>query len=170
LGDRRKFKDPTRYIVSAVRAAYDREPIANAQPLVNALFRLGQAPYNRQTPDGYPLTEAAWASPGQMATRFEVARQFGAGHGALFRPEPAAAAAPAMATAAPAAPDPQAKQAEALLQREAQQRALPGLQQPPHQRHWLASLSPSTRAALDQAKTPQEWNTLFFSSPEFMLR
>jgi uncharacterized protein (DUF1800 family) len=173
-GDRRKFKDPTRYIVSVVRAAYDREPIFNAQPLVNALYRLGQAPYNRQTPDGYPLTEAAWASPGQMATRFEVARQLGAGLGALFRPElapaPTVMAGGAMMMAAAAAPDPQAKEAEARKQREAQQRALPGLQQPPQHRPWLASLSPATRAALDQAKTPQEWNTLFFSSPEFMLR
>lgn len=171
-GDRRKFKDPTRYIVSAARAAYDREPIANAQPLVNALYRMGQAPYNRQTPDGYPLSEAAWASPGQMAVRFEIARQLGAGNAGLFRAE-AAAPAPAMGAmmmAAAATPDPQAKEAEAQKQREAQQRALPQLAKPQLQRAWQALLSPATRAALEQAKTPQEWNTLFLSSPEFMLR
>jgi uncharacterized protein (DUF1800 family) len=179
-GDRRKFKDPTRYVVSAARAAYDREPIANAQPLVNALYRMGQAPYNRQTPDGYPLTEAAWASPGQMATRFEIARQLGAGHAGLFRPEaPAASAAMTAAgmggaammnTAMAGADTAQNKEAEAQKQREAQQRALPQLAKPQLQRSWQAVLSPATRAALDQAKTPQEWNTLFLSSPEFMLR
>ena len=30
------------------------------------------------------------------------------------------------------------------------------------------SLSPATRAALEQATSPQEWNALYLSSPEFM--
>jgi hypothetical protein len=30
------------------------------------------------------------------------------------------------------------------------------------------TLSQATRAALDQAGSPQEWNTLFLASPEFM--
>jgi uncharacterized protein (DUF1800 family) len=145
-----KFKDPTHYIVSAVRLAYDREPIVNAQPLVNALYRMGQAPYNRQTPDGYPLDEAAWASPGQMAVRFEVARQIGGGNANLFRPDGAA-------------PDP-------AQQKQAQARALPQLKRPQIQQSWQAALSPATRAALDSATTPQEWNAYFLAAPEFMVR
>jgi uncharacterized protein (DUF1800 family) len=145
-----KFKDPTHYIVSAVRLAYDREPIANAQPLVGALYRMGQAPYNRQTPDGYPLDEAAWASPGQMAVRFEVARQIGSGHANLFRPDGAAA-------------DP-------AQQKDAQARALPQLNRPEVSRSWQAALSPATRAALDRATTPQEWNAYWLAAPEFMVR
>jgi uncharacterized protein (DUF1800 family) len=121
-----KFKDPTHYIVSALRVAYDREPIANAQPIVSALYRMGQAPYNRQTPDGYPLDEAAWSSPGQMAVRFDVARQLGAGNAGLFRPDGAP-------------PDP-------VQQKEAQARALPQLNRPQVQRSWQAALSATTRA------------------------
>jgi uncharacterized protein (DUF1800 family) len=145
-----KFKDPTHYIVSAVRVAYDREPIVNAQPIVGALYRMGQAPYNRQTPDGYPQGEAAWASPGQMAVRFEVARQIGGGNANLFRPDGAA-------------PDP-------AQQKEAQMRALPQLDKPQVRRSWQAALSPATRAALDRATTPQEWNAYFLAAPEFMIR
>jgi uncharacterized protein (DUF1800 family) len=145
-----KFKDPTHYIVSAVRLAYDREPLVNAQPLVNALYRMGQAPYNRQTPDGYPMDEAAWASPGQMAVRFEVARQIGSGNANLFRPDGAAA-------------DP-------AQQKDAQARALPQLNRPQIRQTWQAALSPATRAALDRATTPQEWNAYFLAAPEFMVR
>jgi uncharacterized protein (DUF1800 family) len=145
-----KFKDPTHYIVSAVRLAYDREPIVNAQPMVNVLYRLGQAPYNRQTPDGYPLDEAAWASPGQMALRFEVARQMGSGNAALFRADGAA-------------PD-------LAQQKETQARALPQLNRPQVNQSWQAALSPATRAALARATTPQEWNAYFLAAPEFMVR
>jgi uncharacterized protein (DUF1800 family) len=146
-----KFKDPTRYVVSAVRLAYDDTPIVNAQPMVGWLYRMGQAPYNRQTPDGYPLDEAAWASPGQMAVRFEVARQIGNGNAGLFRAEGAA-------------PD-------AAQQRQAQAQALPQLNGSALLRQsWQAMLSPGTRAALGQATSPQEWNAYFLAAPEFMVR
>ena len=29
-------------------------------------------------------------------------------------------------------------------------------------------LAPATRTALDQATSPQDWNTLYLSSPDFM--
>ena len=90
-----KFKDPMHYVVSAVRLAYDERPIQNTAPMLGWLGRLGELPYNRQTPDGYPLDESAWASPGQMATRFEIARIVGSGSAGLFRPEGASADAPA---------------------------------------------------------------------------
>ena len=69
-----RFKDPMHYVISALRLGLDRQPIADTQPLLGWLARLGEAPYNRPTPDGYPLDEAAWASPSQMAARFDVAQ------------------------------------------------------------------------------------------------
>jgi len=141
----RKFKDPQHYLLSGLRAAYGGmgEPavIQNSAPLQAWLRRLGQGLYDKQTPDGYPLTAAAWNSAGQLSTRFELARSLAAGPAALFKPEglPAGAAAP---------PAPRPLLAQAL--------------QPP--------LSPTTRAALAQAATPLDWNALLLSSPEFMYR
>jgi uncharacterized protein (DUF1800 family) len=74
-----KFKDPMRFVVSAVRFAYDGRPISNTRPLLNWLNGLGEAPFAHQTPDGYPLTELNWASSGQMSRRFEIARLIGSG-------------------------------------------------------------------------------------------
>src|SRR5258706_10764165 len=79
-----KFKDPVHYVVSAVRLAYDDKPILNANPIVGWVNRLGEAFYNRQTPDGYPLTEAAWSSSGQMTARFQIARAIGSGTSGVF--------------------------------------------------------------------------------------
>ena len=50
-------------------------------------------PFGRPTPDGYPLTELAWASSGQMSRRFEIARAIGSGSAGLFDPEDGGAAA-----------------------------------------------------------------------------
>ena len=80
----RKFKDPMHYVVSALRLAYEDRPISNSAPVLGWLNRLGQGLYNRETPDGYPLTQVAWASPGQMTTRFELAKAIGAGRINLF--------------------------------------------------------------------------------------
>ena len=63
-----------RFVVSAVRFAYDGRPISNTRPMLNWLNGLGEGPYGHQTPDGYPLTELNWASSGQMSRRFEIAR------------------------------------------------------------------------------------------------
>jgi uncharacterized protein (DUF1800 family) len=82
-----KFKDPMHYVISTLRLAYDGKPIANTHPPLNWLNALGEAPFGRQTPDGYPLTEAWWASSGQMSRRFEIARAIGAGSAGLFEPE-----------------------------------------------------------------------------------
>lgn len=75
----RKFKDPMHYVVSSARLALDdRPPPDAAMPgLLMWLARMGQLPDDHQTPDGYPLVQAAWASPGQMTTRFEFARIVG---------------------------------------------------------------------------------------------
>jgi uncharacterized protein (DUF1800 family) len=138
----RKFKDPMHYVVSAVRLAYDARPIQNTQPMLGWLGRLGELPYNRQTPDGYPLDESAWASPGQMATRFEIARAIGTGSAGLFRAEGAS-------TDAPAFP----RLASAFFYASVE-----------------PTLGSATRDALERATSPQEWNVFLLSSPEFMMR
>ena len=74
-----KFKDPMHYAVSAVRATYGQQVILNAQPMLNWLNRMGEPLYGHETPDGYPMTDAAWSGPGEMETRFEIARQIGLG-------------------------------------------------------------------------------------------
>jgi uncharacterized protein (DUF1800 family) len=87
----KKFKDPVHYVYSAVRIAYDGQPMPEPARVLGWLGRLGEPLYLRQTPDGYPMTRGDWSSAGQMAVRFEVARAIGY-------------AAPAdMATAMPAA-------------------------------------------------------------------
>jgi uncharacterized protein (DUF1800 family) len=139
----RKFKDPMHYVVSSLRLAYDGKYIANAAPAVGWLNRLNEGLYNRQTPDGYPMDEAAWSSSGQMSTRFEVAKAIGSGSAGLFRVEgPAPSERPAF---------PQLSNAlyhDALAQ----------------------TLSAATRAALEATGSPQEWNVVLLSSPEFMFR
>ena len=83
------FKDPWEYVISATRLAYDGSVVVNAGPMLNALRQLGEPPFGRETPDGFPMMEAAWASPGQMTTRFDIAKSLvggnGNGNGALFR-------------------------------------------------------------------------------------
>jgi uncharacterized protein (DUF1800 family) len=138
-----KLKDPTHFVVSAVRLAYDTKVVLNTGPMQGWLSRLGQAPYNRQTPDGYPLDEAAWAGPGQLNTRFEIARAIGSGSAGLFKTE---------------GPPPR------------ERAAFPQLANPLYFEAIAPRLSAATRQALDQAASPQEWNLLLLASPEFMHR
>ncbi len=139
----RKFKDPMHYVVSAVRLSYDGRPILNAAPMLGWLGRLGQGLYNRQTPDGYPLDEAAWSSSGQMTTRFEIARIIGSSSAGLFRSEgPAPVDAP----------------------------AFPQLSNALYHGSLAPTFGERTRAALAASSSPQEWNVLLLSSPEFMYR
>ena len=139
----RKFKDPVHYVVSAVRLTYDDKVILNAAPMLNWLSRMAEPLYGRQTPDGYPLTQAGWASPGQMATRFEIAKAIGTGSNGLFKPE-----------------GPQTQERPAF----------PQLANALYYQSLQKSLAPATREALEQAASPQEWNTLLLSSPELMHR
>jgi uncharacterized protein (DUF1800 family) len=138
-----KFKDPLHYVVSAVRLAYDAKPILNANPMLNWLGRMGEPPYGRQTPDGYPLGASGWASPGQMSTRFEIAKAIGSGSAGLFKTD---------------GPQPQERPAFPLL---ANALYFQSIQQ---------TLAPATRRALEQAASPQEWNTFLLASPEMMHR
>ena len=129
-----KFKDPVRYVFSAVRLAYGDRPVVNTVPVQNWLNRMAEGLYNHATPDGYSLRSEAWNGPGQLAVRFEIARQIGAGPAGLF----------------------------------AGQAAFPQLQNALYFADLRRTLSPATLAALDQATSPQDWNFLFLSSPEFM--
>ena len=141
LAPNAKFKDPMRYVLSAVRLAYDEKVILNTLPIQNWLNRLGEGLFNHQTPDGYSLAAAAWNGPGQMMLRFEIARQIGSGSAGLFKPD------------APNAVD---------------QPAFPLIQNSIFFNGLRQTLSPTTLEALDLAVSPQDWNTLFLSSPEFM--
>src|SRR5216684_3983425 len=138
-----KFKDPVHYVVSAVRLAYDDKAILNAGPMINWLGRMGEPLYARPTPDGFPLTRTEWASAGQMATRFEIARTLGYGAAGLFRAE---------------GPQP------------AERPAFPQLANALYYESMQRTLAEPTRQTLDQATSPQEWNMLLLASPEFMNR
>ena len=136
-----RFKDPVRYVFSAVRLAYDTKVVVNTAPIQNWLNRLAEGLYNHQTPDGYAMTSAAWDGPGQMIMRFEIARQIGSNSAGLFKPMEADAA---------------------------ELPAFPLLQNDLYFAELRYRLDAPTRAALDKAISPQDWNTLFLSSPEFM--
>jgi uncharacterized protein (DUF1800 family) len=136
-----KYKDPMQFVLSAVRLAYDTKVILNAGPILNWLNRLGEGLYNHQTPDGYPMTAAAWNGPGQMATRFEIARVIGSNAAGMFKSP---------------APD------------GVEQPAFPRIASAFYFNAVQPTLSAATREALDRATSPQEWNALFLSSPEFM--
>ena len=87
------------------------------------------------------MTSASWNGPGQMIVRFEIARQIGSGSAGLFKPD------------TPNAVD---------------QPAFPLLQNALYFNGLRQTLGPATLAALDKAISPQDWNALFLSSPEFM--
>ena len=134
-----KFKDPMHYVLSSVRLAYDGRTISNSRPLLDWLNALGEAPFGRQTPDGYPLNAASWESPGQMSRRFEIARAIGTGNVHLFDPEDGATA------------------------------TTTGFPQLSNRLYYQAIepfLSANTRTALNQASSSQEWNTFLLASPE----
>ena len=138
-----KFKDPLRFVVSAVRLAYDTKTISNVGPMLNWINRLGEPLYGRATPDGYALQSAAWASPGQLTTRFEVAKAIGSGSAGLFRTE------------GPPAQD---------------RPAFPQLANALYYQSIRQTLGPATRQALEQATSAQEWNAFLLASPEMMSR
>ena len=141
------FKDPWEYVVSATRLAYDGNVVVNPQPLLNALRQLSEPPFGRETPDGFPMVEAAWASPGQMTTRFDIAKSLvggnGNGNGNLFKVD----------GLTPPAPLPKARVESAA---------------------WLRTQAPreseATRQALFETLQahPGDWAWAAIVSPEFM--
>ena len=138
-----QFRDPVHYVVAAVRLAYDGRVVGNVDPMINWTTRMGEPLYGHETPDGYPLDRAAWASAGQMTTRFEIARAVGANGAVLFRTDDQSP------LEKPAWPPLAASGVAQSMQ--------PGFSAP-------------TKAALAQATSPQDWNTYLLASPEFMAR
>ncbi|GAC1414881.1 MAG: DUF1800 domain-containing protein [Burkholderiaceae bacterium] len=137
------YKDPLHYVVSAVRLAYDDRPILNPGPMLQWINRLGEPLYGRPTPDGYPMVATAWNGSGQMTARFEIAKAIGSGSAGLFR-----------------ADGPQRQDVAAF----------PQLSNAVYFQSLQKKLSLPTRQILDQAASPQEWNTLLLSAPELMYR
>jgi len=150
-----KFKDPMHYVISSVRLAYGDRPILNTTPILSWMNRMGEGIYNHQTPDGYSMAAAAWNGPGQMETRFEMARQLGSSVGNFFKPE-------GPAPTPPPTPSPPTSPQNAL--------PYPILRTALEFDDLPRTLAPTTQAVLTKAVSPQDWNTLFLSSPEFMRR
>ncbi|WP_281077676.1 DUF1800 domain-containing protein [Variovorax paradoxus] len=139
----RKFRDPVHYVIAGVRLAYDGRVVTNIGPMLNWVDRMGQLFYGHETPEGYPLNEAAWSSAGQMSTRFEVAHILGATGAVLFLSD-----------------------ARAPLEKP----AFPPLAESSTVREMQAGFGAGTRAVLAQARNPSEWNTLLLAAPELMRR
>ncbi len=137
------LKDPEHYIISSMRLAYDDRSLLNPKPVVGWISQLGEPVYAHVTPDGYPLTRNFWNGPGQIEQRFEIARSIGYGYNSLFKPD--GVTAPIETT-------------------------LPALQSSVTRARFDADLAAPTQSALAQAKAPNEWNTLFLASPDFMGR
>jgi uncharacterized protein (DUF1800 family) len=138
-----KFKDPMQFVTSSLRLAYDAKTITNYHPIVGWLQQLGEPLYGRVTPDGYPLTEGAWASSGQLVKRFEIARAIGAGNAGLFNNDDNT---PGPVTGFP------------LLTSRVYYDALE------------QTLSPPTRSALARTSAQPEWNLILLASPDWMQR
>ena len=68
---RAKVKTPLEFVASAVRAS--GADIENAQPLVQALDRLGMPLYGMQTPNGYSWTAEPWVSTSSLVNRMNFA-------------------------------------------------------------------------------------------------
>jgi uncharacterized protein (DUF1800 family) len=140
-----KFKDPMQFVASSLRLAYDGRTFSNYRPVVGWLAQLGEPLYGRVTPDGYPLTEAAWSSSGQVVRRFEIARAIGSGNAGLFNTEDNTNT-PGLTTGFP------------MLS----SRLFFDAIEP--------TLSPRTRETLGRTSSQQEWNTMLLASPDWMQR
>lgn len=136
----KKLKDPTHYVISAMRLAYS-QPITNTAPLQTWIDQLGESLYGRDTPDGYPLETAAWSGAGQLIATFEVARHIGSSSAGLFK-----------------------------LDGGIEEPTVPQIRNAPFCLKTQAPLSEQTKTALAQARSLAEWNILFLSSPEFLHR
>lgn len=141
------FKDPVHYVMSSVRLAYaDQPPIRNPAAVAAFLRQMGQALYQRQTPDGYPLAMSDWSGSGQMTQRFEIARAIAGAPQRFYR----------LPTDAEPVTPPRVSNLQALFD-------TPGDSS-------LGTLSPATREALATAKKRVDANTYLLASPEFMRR
>jgi uncharacterized protein (DUF1800 family) len=138
-----KIKDPMQFVASSLRLAYEGKTFTNYHPAVNWLQQLGEPLYGRVTPDGYPLTEPAWTSSGQLVRRFEIARAIGSGSAGLFNAEDNS---PGPAT------------------------GFPMLTSRLYYDSIEFALGVRTRQTLQKTSSQQEWNTVLLASPDWMQR
>ena len=154
----KKFKDPVQFIFSGLRLLYGDDKVSNDRPVIGWLAYLGEPLYGKQTPDGYGLTQKDWASPDQMAKRFEVARALVTSQLRLF----------SLSDADPASM-PEQDNARMQQARRVAQAAHPidvdGIMQ-----LLRPSLSTQTLDTVQQAATDDERAALLLASPEFMYR
>ncbi len=143
------FKDPSHFMLSALRMSFSDRPMTNMGALRGELARLGHGRFYRPTPDGYPLEAAAWNASGQMTQRFDHAAMIGVGWRRLFTPT-----LPGTITA----------------QGDVPPNVAPDLQGLRKTYGFYAELSPETSSVLAEARNPGEWNGYFLASPEFMRR
>ena len=138
----RKFKDQMQFVVSSLRLAYSGRTVGNLRPAIGWLNQLSQPLYCRVTPDGYPLTESAWASAGQMIKHFMIARAIGSGQAELLTGDDGKP----LRTGSP------------KLAGQLYYDAIEGL------------LGPAKPRVLGQTFSQPEWNTALLSSPEWIQR
>jgi len=130
-------------LTRAPRFFGSRRVIRNADPVIGWLRKMDEGLYARETPDGWPLDAAAWTGPGQMETRFEIAKAIGNGSARLFHArEPGGGDEP----------------------------AFPQLQNALWYGGFSRAIGPQTKAVLDRAGSSPQWNMLLLASPEFMAR
>lgn len=70
----RMFRLPQDYVLATARAVCQDAPITHAEPLLNMLQAMGQAPFLRLTPDGYPQNAGEWQTALGMALRVQLAQ------------------------------------------------------------------------------------------------
>lgn len=140
------FKDPVHYVMSSLRLAYaDLPPVRNPQAAARLIAQMGQGLYQRQTPDGYPLSMSDWSGSGQMTQRFEIARLIAGAPQQFYR----------LPTDAEPATPPRVQNLLAFTSAQT----------------GFITLSPTTREAIaSSAKKRVDANTYLLASPEFMRR
>jgi len=84
---RAKVKTPLEFVVSAIRAT--GLDVANAQPLAQALNRMGMPLYGMQPPTGYSMKAEAWVNSAALLNRmnFSLALAGGKLNGISFEPQ-----------------------------------------------------------------------------------
>ncbi|WP_158318763.1 DUF1800 domain-containing protein [Advenella mimigardefordensis] len=139
-----KFRTPMEVVVSTARLAYEDRQLQNYVPLTNSLDRLGQGLYKRVTPDGYPMQKSMWDGSSQLFQRFEAVRFLSSGAARFFQ---------------------YGKPSDEI------KGSVPDLNNAFFEQNIKPHLSETTLAVLN--KTPKNkvlWNSMLFSSPEWMNR
>ena len=155
-----KFKTPTQYVLSAVRAT--GIATTNVRPLMVTLAQLGQPLYGCQTPDGWHDTEADWLNPNAITQRVNFATALASGRLPLQRADDPNAPLPGMKA--------MERQADRAMKSD---QAVDGATPEVEVNTLLATLGPQisdkTRATIASSR-PALRAALVLGSPDFMRR